>query len=406
MIERVSYLSMHTSPLDLPGVGAAGGMNVYLDELARMMAGRGIDVTVFTRRTADDQPVEMATPTGYRVVHIDAGPIRPLTISELPEWVKVFAGGVIHDMRHAEYDVVHSHYWLSGWAGLIVKQALHMPLANSFHTLGRVKDASRRHGQPLEPLLRLAAESELIASSDCVIASTDQEADELMDHYGADPERLCVNPPGVDRALFFPGDRAAARRRLGLGSEPVVLFVGRIQPLKGVDVAVDAFDEIRRVLPDARLLMVGGPSGSQGSAELNRIRRRIDEYGIGDSVSMRPAQPHDQIPKFYQAADVLVVPSRSESFGLVAAEAQATGLPVVAADVGGLRHVVLNGESGILVEGWDPTDYAKAILGILQSPSTLERLSLGAVDSARRFSWQLTGDRLLELYSGITDGQG
>ena len=224
MIERVAYLSMHTSPLDLPGVGNAGGMNVYIDELAATMVRRGVEVAVFTRRTDPSQPVEITTESGYRVVHIDAGPARQLEVGALPEWVKVFAGGVVREMRCGDYDLVHSHYWLSGWAGLIVKQSLDLALANSFHTLGRVKDAARRPGQPLEPLLRLAAESELIASSDCVIASTEQESDEMIDHYGADPGRLCVNPPGIDRDLFKPGDRDQARAELGLGDEPFVLF--------------------------------------------------------------------------------------------------------------------------------------------------------------------------------------
>ncbi len=404
MIERVSYISMHTSPLEVPGVGDAGGMNVYLDELAATMVGRGVDATVFTRRTDPDAPTEVTTESGYRVVHVDAGPAARLPVGDLPEWVKMFAGGVIAEMRHGSYDLVHSHYWLSGWAGLIVKQALRIPLANSFHTLGRVKDATRRPGQPLEPLLRLAAENELIASSDCVIASTDQEADELLDHYGADPEKLCINPPGIDRHHFLPGDRRGARRRLGLGEEPVVLFVGRIQPLKGVDVAVDAMAEVLDVVPDARLVIVGGPSGAQGSVELDRIRRQIDKLGISGSVSMWEAQPHRNVPIFYHAADVLVVPSRSESFGLVAAEAQATGLPVVAANVGGLRHVVQDGESGRLVDGWDPTDFAKAVLDILQSPTTRATMSVGAIESGRRFSWEATADRLLELYEGITHG--
>jgi len=402
VIERVAYLSMHTSPLETPGVGHAGGMNVYIDELAATMVARGVDVTVFTRRTNPSQPVEVRTESGYRVVHIDAGPAERLSVAELPEWVKVYAGGVVHEMRHDRYDLVHSHYWLSGWAGLIVKQSLGIPLANSFHTLGRVKDATRRPGQPLEPLLRLAAENELIASSDCVIASTDQESDELIDHYGADPGKLCINPPGIDRDLFLPGDRRAARQQLGLGEEHVVLFVGRIQPLKGVDVAVDAMAQVVEVLPDARLVVVGGPSGTQGSAELDRIRDRIAELGLENSVTMYEAQPHARIPRFYQAADLLVVPSRSESFGLVAAEAQATGLPVVAANVGGLRHVVIDGASGTTVEGWDPTDFAKAILDILQSPAKRAELSVGAIESGRRFSWQVTADRLLELYDGIT----
>ena len=404
MITRVAYLSMHTSPLDRPGVGAAGGMNVYLDELARTMVQRGVEVTVFTRRTDPDQPMEIMTESGYRVMYIDAGPAEPLPVAALPEWVKVFAGGVIHEMRQAAYDVVHSHYWLSGWAGLIVKQALNVPLANSFHTLGRVKDAARRAGQPLEPLLRLAAESELIASSDCVIASTELESNDLLDHYGADPERLCINPPGIDRALFSPGDRGAARMKLGLGDEPIVLFVGRIQPLKGVDVAVEAFSHIRELVANARLVVVGGPSGSEGNAELARVLRRIDDLGLGDAVSMWEAQPHADIPTFYHAANVLLVPSRSESFGLVAAEAQATGLPVVAAAVGGLRHVVQDDQSGVLVEGWNPLDYAKACVDILETPDLRARLSAGALASSQRFSWALAADRLLELYAGITGG--
>lgn len=404
MIRRVAYLSMHTSPLMRPGVGDAGGMNVYIDELAATMARRGVEATVFTRRTSPTQPIEVTTPTGYRVVHIDAGPPEPLPVMKLPEWVKVFAGGVVHEMRSAPYDVVHSHYWLSGWAGLIVKQALGIPLANSFHTLGRAKDATRRAGQPLEPLLRLAAESELIASSDCVIASTEYEFDDLLDRYGADPERLCINPPGLDRRMFKPGSRRPARDELGLADEPIVLFVGRVQPLKGVDVAVEAFAEIREVIPNARLVVVGGPSGDQGSAELSRITHRIAELGLIESVSMWEAQPHATIPTFYQAADVLLAPSRSESFGLVAAEAQATGLPVVAAGVGGLLHVVNDGDSGVLVDGWDPTVYAKACLDILQSPTRRDRLSEGAIESAERFSWELTADRLLELYTGITGG--
>ena len=404
MIDRVAYLSMHTSPLDIPGVGHAGGMNVYIDELAATMVGRGVEATVFTRRTHDDQPVELVTESGYRVVHIDAGPAERLEVDQLAEWVKVFAGGVIHEMRSADYNVVHSHYWLSGWAGLLVKQALGIPLANSFHTLARVKDAARREGQPLEPLLRLAAESELIGSSDCVVASTDQEADELIDHYGADPERLCVNPPGIDRSIFQPGDKSEARAALGLGEEPVVLFVGRIQPLKGVDVAVDAFAEVVRLLPEARLVLVGGPSGSAGSTEVTRIRQRIADLGIADSVRTWEAQPHADVAAFYQAADVLVVPSRSESFGLVAVEAQAVGLPVVAANVGGLRHVVQQRISGILVDGWDANDFAKAILELLQSPATRDELSTGALESSKRFSWDTTADRLLELYEGITSG--
>ena len=408
MIRRVAFLSLHTSPLDLPGAGDAGGMNVYIDELAASLAGRGIDVTVFTRRADPASRRLVETSTGYLVAHVDAGPARRLPVSSLMEWVGDFAArvtGAIADGWSARpTDVVHSHYWLSGWAGMIVKQATGLPLANSFHTLGRVKNATRRPDQPPEPLLRIAAESEVIARSDCVIASTEYESFELIDHYGADPSRLCVNPPGIDLDLFGPGDAGLARRRLGIDDVPTVLFVGRIQALKGLDVAVEALGILRERLPDVRMLVVGGPSGPSGDVERRMIEDKVLRLGMERSVSWWGVQPHRRLPDFYRAADVLVVPSRSESFGLVAAEAQATGLPVVAANVGGLRHVVEDGVSGVLVDGWDPADYSKALLRVLESPTSREHLATGALRSGRRYGWDTATDRLLQLYGGITDG--
>ena len=409
MIRRVAFLSMHTSPLDLPGAGEAGGMNVYIDELAATLVRRGVDVTVFTRRTDPGLPEVKDTSDGYRVVHVDAGPPRPIPISAQGDRVDVFADRVIRAIAEGNAagnhtDIVHSHYWLSGWAGLIVKQATGLPLANSFHTLGRVKDATRRPGQPPEPLLRIAAESEVISLSDCVIASTEYESDELIDHYGADPSRVCINPPGIDLELFRPGDRREARRRLGIDDVPTVLFVGRIQALKGLDVAVEALAAVRDRLPDVRAVVVGGPSGPSGEAEYRMIQDLADRLGIGEAITWSGVQPHRRLPIFYQAADVLIVPSRSESFGLVAAEAQATGLPVVAAGVGGLRYVVRDGASGVLVDGWDSTDYGKALLGILESATVRDHLVAGAMAAGRRFGWDRATDRLLELYRGIADG--
>lgn len=409
MIGRVAFLSMHTSPLDLPGSGDAGGMNVCIDELAASLVRRGVEVTVFTRRTGPEQPESMDTSDGYRVAHVDAGPPRRIPIAGLGDWVGEFAGHIVeaiadHHRGEIATDLVHSHYWLSGWAGLIVKQATGLPLANSFHTLGRVKDATRRPGQPPEPLRRIAAEAEVIALSDCVIASTEYEAFELIDHYGADPSRLCINPPGIDLRLFRPGDRRKARQEIGIDDAPTVLFVGRIQPLKGLDVAVEALRTVRERLPQARLLVVGGPSGPSGEAEYRLVRKLVDRLGLREAVTWWGVQPHHRIPLFYRAADVLVVPSRSESFGLVAAEAQATGLPVVAANVGGLRYIVRDGASGILVDGWDPAGYGKALSGILESPAERVHLSRGALEAGSRYGWSMATDRLLELYRGITDG--
>lgn len=403
-IRRVAFLSMHTSPLDQPGTGEAGGMNVYMNDLAGALAGRGVETTVFTRRNDPSPPETTRTASGYRVSLIDAGPPRPAPAGALAEWVGDYAGLVIDRMREeGGYDLVHSHYWLSGWAGRMVKQSLSLPLANSFHTLGRVKDAARRPGQPPEPLSRIAAENEVIAAADCVIVSSEYEADELIGHYRADPGRVCINPPGIDLRLFRPGDRAAARRKLGMGNEPLILFAGRIQPLKGADVAVRALATVRESLPGARLALVGGPSGPDGEAELAAVRREAARLGAEGAVTFYGPRPHREMPLFYQAADALAAPSRSESFCLVAVEGQACGTPVVAANVGGLRYVVSDRRSGILVDGWEAADYGRALLSILRSPARREELSAGATANAERFGWGLSTERLLELYKGIMD---
>ena len=400
MIDRVAYLSYHTSPLAQPGSADAGGMNVYIHELAQTMSSRGVAVDVYTRRTSPDDP-EVQDGGGYDVIAVDAGEPRPLPISSLGRWVEDFADGVIKRAEPLGYDLVHSHYWQSGWAGLRVKQSLGMPLANSFHTLGRVQDRTRRADQAPAGLERIAAEHHVIEGSDCVIASTPYEAEDLFQHYGAHPARLCVSPPGINHDVFHPGDQAAARRELGLEEgHPVLLFVGRIQPLKGLDIAVDAFWYAVKEHPDAQLLVVGGPSGPQGEAELERARLRVDSEGL--AVQFLPPQLHDELAAYYRAADLLLFPSRSESFGLVAAEAQACGLPVVAAAVGGIRYTVRNEHSGVLVDGWNPNDYAAAIGELLQNPARRQRLADGALRVARQFSWDATADRLLELYDGIT----
>lgn len=402
MIRRVAYLTMHTSPLLQPGIGDAGGMNVYVHELSETMAARGVAVDVFTRRDRPDLPEVVEVSPGYRVHHVEAGPVAAVPTSKLPIFVREYAVGVLKHYANAGElpDMVHSHYWLSGWAGLIVKRELGVPLANSFHTLGRVKDLTRRDGEPPETLLRIAAEHEVIEGSDCVVSSTPLEAEDLLAHYGADPARLCMSPPGINHDVFSPGDRSAARRRLGLGEGPIVLFVGRIQPLKGLDVALAAFGLVSDRLPDARLVVVGGPSGPQGPEELGRIQRSIGEMGLEERVSMIPPVPHAGLVDFYRAADVLHVPSRSESFGLVAAEAQACGLPVVAARVGGLTHAIEDGVSGVLVDGWEPADHAAALLEVLTDGARAAEYGRGALEWSERFSWDATANRFLELYSG------
>ena len=404
MIERVAYLSMHTSPLLQPGTGDAGGMNVYVDQLSRTMATRGVRVDVFTRRQDHNDPEFVDVMPGYRVIHVDAGPAHPVPISSLPRYVRTFARAVETRLRPDPPQILHSHYWLSGWAGLLVKRALGIPLANSFHTLGRVKDGNRRPDEPPESLLRIAAEHEVIEGSDCVMASTPAEAAELLEHYGADPNRLCTSPPGVDHRVFRPGSQRSARMRLGLGLGPVVLFVGRIQPLKGVDVLLEAFARIQHIYPTATLLVVGGPSGSKGQQEFLALRQRAGALGVLHRVKFHGPLPHGLLADFYRAADLVVIPSRAESFGLVAAEAQACGTPVVAAKVGGLAYVVDDGVTGILVDGWNPADYADVFDRLLSDDGLRKKMGEAAVLWAKRFSWDATVRRYLELYKGVLVG--
>lgn len=400
MIKRIAYLSIHTCPLARPGSGDAGGMNVYVDGLARTMAKRGVQVEVFTRQNETGGQGVVEVMDGYKVVHIHLGPDR----SDLSRTISEFTDGVLTwaAENDAVYDAVHSHYWLSGWAGVVLQDRLKVPLAISFHTLGRVKNATLREDDTPASLFRIATETEVIARAGCVVSSTPAEAAELMEHYGADPERLCMSPPGVDHSVFSPGERSAAREVLGIGKDgPLVVFTGRIQPLKGLDVAIRAFSHVAISHPEARMLVVGGASGEKGPSEMAAMLDLVAELGLADRVSFHPPLPHDQVPVAYRAADVLVAPSRSESFGLVAAEAQACGIPVVAARVGGLEHVVADGETGFLIEGWEPVDYADAIGKILSDPVLAAAMSAAAVTRSSRFSWSATADRLLELYSGL-----
>lgn len=391
MIERLAFLSVHTSPLSAPGSGDAGGMNVYVDSLARAFAEMGIAVDVFTARTDDvTDPVVDVIP-GYRVIHVDAsGDNRAERIGAFADGVAGWAAAT-----GAGYDVIHSHYWLSAWAGVMLEEVLGAPLVISFHTLGRVRDVGR--GEPPQPLLRIATEAEVIARAGCVVASTPAEAADLIEHYAARPERVCVSPPGVDHGVFHPGDPVASRIGLGLPLDtPIAAVVGRIQPLKGVDLAIRAIGEI----PGALLKVVGGPSGERGDAELARLVDLAAAVAPG-RVEFLPPMPHDAIADLYRAVDVVVVPSRSESFGLVAVEAQACGTPVVASRVGGLAFSVSDGQSGVLVDGDDPSDWAKPLASILDDPAVARRLSAGAVIHSSRFSWTATAARQLELYRGL-----
>lgn len=394
-MQTLAVLSMHSSPLAQPGIGDSGGMNVYVRELTSSLAQAGLGCRVYVRAWHADLPPVVEVEPGFQVVHIDAGPVD-LPKERLPEVVDTFAERAIdHLLHHGAVDALHANYWLSGVAGHRIKHELGLPLVSTFHTLARVKADT---GDP-EPERRIEAEAEVIACSDIILSNSPAEADQLISLYGADPARVEIVPPGVDHAFFSPGDRRGARNALGLGEHPVLLFVGRVQPLKGVDVAVEAL----AALDDstAVLMVVGGPSGIDGDREMQRVKDLAMRLGVLERVQFVEPQPHHLLSTYYRAADVTVVPSRSESFGLVALESAACGTPVVAAAVGGLRTLVRDGVTGYLVDGRDPVDYSKHIGQILSHPDLALDLSVNAAADARRYTWSTTAGRLRRLYADL-----
>jgi D-inositol-3-phosphate glycosyltransferase len=406
---RVAVLSVHTSPLAQPGTGDAGGMNVYIMQTALRMARRGVAVEIFTRATSSVLPPVVEVVPGVTVRHVVAGPFEGLDKAELPAQLCAFTAGVLRTEAFHEqgyYDAVHSHYWLSGQVGWLASQRWGVPLVHTAHTLAKVKNAALAVGDTPEPRLRVIGEQQVVDESDRLVANTDVEARQLIDLYGADPDRVLIVPPGVDLESFAPtsaDERQAARASFGVARDAVVLaFVGRIQPLKAPDVLLRAAAEMVARDPGLAkrlvVLVVGGASGT-GLAQPTALRELAGQLGITDLVRFLPAVPADGLAKVYRAADVVAVPSHNESFGLVALEAQACGTPVVAAAVGGLPVAVANGVSGRLVAGHDPARWATTLAEVALRPGLRDQLSTGAVEHARRFSWERTTDRLLAGYA-------
>ncbi len=399
-MESVAVLSMHTSPLAQPGTGDSGGMNVYVRELVGALAQAGVRSSVFVRRWSPDLRDVIDVEPGFRVVHIDAGP-PDLDKADLPAVVDEFADGVAAHLARAERrgeggtDVIHANYWLSGVAGHRLKHELGLPLVSTFHTLARVK---AELGDD-EPEHRVEAETAVIGCSDAILASCTAEADQLVDLCDAPADRVEIVPPGVDHAFFSPGDQRGARQALGLGAEPLLLFVGRIQPLKGLLVAIEALS----LLEDktATLLVVGGASGPDGAAERHRAGSLVERLGLRDRVRFVAPQPHHLLSTYYRAADVCLVPSRSESFGLVALEAAACGTPVVASAVGGLTTLVEPGVTGFLVDQRDAVSFAEPVSRVLADPELARTLSVGAAAMARNYTWSTTAARLRRLYADL-----
>jgi D-inositol-3-phosphate glycosyltransferase len=411
---RIATLSFHTSPLDQPGTGDAGGLNVYVVEVAKRLAERGTEVEIFTRAVCRDTPPLAELAPGVLVHSVAAGPFEELDKHDLPAQVCPFTLEVLRAEAASEpgrYDLVHAHYWLSGVAGATAKERWGVPLVQSMHTLGKVKNGALAAGDAAEPDDRIRGELEVITAADRLIANTAEEAGQLTGLYGAHPAKVETVNPGADLAVFSPGrpgDKAAARRRLGIAPDAVLLlFVGRVQPLKGPDIALKAAAKLLEDQPWLRgtlqVVLVGGPSGKQERADPDRMRELAAMLGISDCVRFEPPCPQAELAQWYRAATLMLTPSHSESFGLVALEAQACGTPVVAARVGGLRTVVDDGQSGVLVDGHDPTEWARVIGRLISAPAQLSALSAGACRHASAFGWSATVEQLARVYTGAMD---
>jgi len=396
---------VHTSPLDQPGAGDAGGMNVYVLETARRLAASGVAVEIFTRAVSSELPRVVEVEPGVLVRHVTAGPYEGLSKDDLPAQLCAFTAAVLRtEAQHDEgwYDLLHSHYWLSGQVGWLARDRWGVPLVHTAHTLAKAKNASLAAGDSPEPRARIIGEQQVVDEADRLIANTDTEAAQLIDWYDADPHRVVTVPPGVDLDTFSPGDRLAARRRLGIRPDALVLlFVGRLQPLKAPDVLLHAVAAMDAGLAErVEVVVVGAPSGS-GLAEPEALMKLAGELGIAHQVRFCPPAGRRKLVNYYRAADLTVVPSHNESFGLVALESQACGTPVVAAAVGGLPTAVADGSTGLLVTGHRTADWAAALSGLLLDPGRRAGLAARARTHAEVFSWRHTADELLRTYRDV-----
>ena len=405
MSGRIAVLMVHTSPLEQPGIGDAGGMNIYVVESAQRMAAMGVSVDIFTRRTHASETDIVEISPGVRVRYFECGH-GTLTKEQLPAHIAGLSKEFLRIIRDENYDAIHSHYWISGKVAMPAAKELGIPLVHTMHTMARVKNLNLAEGETPEPMIRVQGETQVVAAANALVANTDAEAASLVSLYDACPDIVHVVSPGVDLYTFTPGQgRSAAREVVGLPHEAlVVTFVGRIQPHKGPEVLIRAISELVKHSPLLRhkliVNIIGGASGAN-TEEVDRLKELATWLGIDDVVRFAPPVPRADLAQWYRAADLVVVPSYSESFGLVALESQACGTPVVATAVGGLRTAVADGISGVLVDGHDPKAWSSVISRLLQEPQRRVLLSMGAIEHASHFGWDATARGTLDIYDQV-----
>ncbi len=405
MSGRIAVLMVHTSPLEQPGIGDAGGMNIYVVESAQRMAAMGVSVDIFTRRTHATETEIVEISPGVRVRYFDCGH-GSLTKEQLPAHIAGLSKEFLRIVKEENYDVIHSHYWISGKVAMPAAKELGIPLVHTMHTMARVKNLNLAEGETPEPMIRVQGETQVVAAANALVANTDAEAASLVSLYDACPDIVHVVSPGVDLYTFTPGlGRSAAREFVGLPNDALVVsFVGRIQPHKGPEVLIRATSELVKHSPLLRhkliVNIIGGASGAN-TEEVDRLKELATWLAIDDVVRFSPPVPRVDLAQWYRAADLVVVPSYSESFGLVALESQACGTPVIATAVGGLRTAVADGISGVLVDGHDPKAWSSVIVRLLQEPQRRVLLSMGAIEHASHFGWDATARGTLDIYDQV-----
>ena len=396
---------VHTSPLDQPGIGDAGGMNIYVLESAQRMAAMGVEVDIFTRRTENESPETVEISQGVRVRYFDCGHGH-LTKEQMPAHILGLSKEFLRIVKDEKYDAIHSHYWISGKVAMPAATKLGIPLIHTMHTMARVKNLNLAEGESPEPMIRVQGETQVAAAAQALIANTDAEAASLVSLYDACPDTVHVVNPGVDLSTFTPGTgRKAAREKIGTPADAlVVTFVGRIQPHKGPEVLIRATSELVKHSPQLRsrliVNIIGGASGAN-TEEVERLKELATWLNIDDVIHFAPPVPRADLVHWYRAADLVCVPSYSESFGLVALEAQACGTPVVATAIGGLRTAVADGISGVLVDGHDPKAWSSVIARLLHEPQRRVLLSMGAIEHASHFGWDTTARGTLDIYDQV-----